>query len=197
MKWSRAVHHVESLAQQCARMATPSPIFQLRVTGLWVVGDLLGEPRDLETVTVALVVDLPVDDVAWWTEPPGAGHWANATRLATAPVLAWWRSAHAPVWNHRIERPALVWDTVEGIREQTLAALRDGRGLDVCTEAPTAEALRHRLRDELAVSRHALRACTDAYEQRRWKPGKLGPVADALWRASDGYLDVLAAAQPG
>ncbi|MBT8227586.1 MAG: hypothetical protein HKP61_15945 [Dactylosporangium sp.] len=132
------------------------------MTGLWVVADLLGEPRDLETVTVVLAVDLPVETVAWWTEPPGAGHWANATRMATTPVLTWWRSAHVPVWNHRIERPALVWDTVDGIREQTLAALRAGRGADVRTAAPTAEALRERLRDELAVSRHALRSCTEA-----------------------------------
>ena len=37
----------------------------------------------------------------------------------------------------------------------------------------------------------ALRECAATYEKRRWSPGKLEPVADALWRASEGYLDVI------
>ena len=41
-----------------------------------------------------------------------------------------------------------------------------------------------------------LRSGTLEYDNRRWKPGKLEPVADALWRASDGYLDVLDATLP-
>jgi hypothetical protein len=192
MKWERAVHHVESLAQACADMAArPTSIFPLRVTQLWVVGDLLGPPRDLDSVTVALSVDLPVDEVPWWSEPPGAQHWSNATRLAKNPVLAWWRSVHAPVWNHRIDRPALVWDDAAGVREDTLAALRDGRGESVRLEAPAPDLLRARLDEELAVSLRALHAHTQTYEDRRWSPGKLEPVADALWRASNGYLDVL------
>jgi hypothetical protein len=191
MKWARAVHHAKSLAQTCAEMITrPSSIFPLRVTQMWAVGDILGLPRDLETVTVALCVDLPVDEVAWWTEPRGAQHWSNATRLAKNPVLPWWRSAHGPVWNHRIDRPALVWDEANGVRQDTVAALREGRGESVRMASPTPDEMRTRLREELMVSRRALRACTEAYEERRWSPGKLEPVADALWRASDGYLDV-------
>lgn len=191
MKWGRAVHQVESLARACAEMAVPSAIFSLRVTQLWAVGDILGRARDLEAVTVALVVDLPVSEVAWWTEPAGARHWANATRLATSPVRAWWRSAHAPVWNHRIQRPALVWDDLEGLRRETLGALREGEGEGVRIPGPGEDEFRARLRDELEVSSRALRGCTEVFEERRWKPGKLEPVADALWRASSGYLDVL------
>jgi hypothetical protein len=194
MKWERAVHHVESLAKSCADLAaTPSSIFACRVTQLWAVGDILGTPGDLEHVTVALCVDLPVDEVPWWSEPPGSQHWANATRLAKNPILAWWRSVHAPVWNHRIDRPALVWDEAAGVREDTLAALRDGRGESIRSAAVPGPDLRARLDDELAVSERALQSWTEAYEERRWKPGKLEPVADALWRASDGYLDVLSA----
>jgi hypothetical protein len=190
MKWSRAVHHVESLAQACADMAArPASIFPLRVTQLWAVGDILGPPRDLDAVTVALCVDLPVDEVAWWTVPSGAQHWTNAVRLDKNPILAWWRSAHGPVWNHRVDRPVLVWD-VEGTREDALAALHEGAGESVRPVAPTPDQLRARLADELAISLRALRACTQAYEDRRWAPGKLTPVADALWRASAGYLDV-------
>jgi len=191
MKWGRAVHHVKSLAQACADLADqPSSIFALRVTQMWVAGEILGLPRDLETVRVVLCVDLPVDQVAWGSEPPGAQHWASATRLATNPLLVWWRSMHAPVWNHRVERPALVWDDAVGVREDTLTALSDGRGESVRLPAQAPEQLRTRLREELEVSLAALRVCTTAYEDRRWRPGKLEPVADALWRAADGYLDV-------
>jgi hypothetical protein len=175
----------------------PLTIFPLRVTQLWAVGDILGVPRDLEAVTVALCVDLPVDEVAWWSEPPGAQHWSNATRLAKNPILPWWRSARGPVWNHRIDRPALVWDHLTGVREDTLAALREGQSESVRTAAPTEDELLERLREELTVSLRALRARTRNYEQRRWSPGKLEPVADALWRASDGYLDVRAAVGSG
>ena len=195
MKWGRAVRHVESLAQSCAELSG-KPFFTFAVTQLWAVGDILGpkHEQELDSVTVALTVDLPPADVAWWTEPQGAQHWASATRLNKNPVLAWWRSAHAPVWNHRIVRPALVWDAENGLREDVLSALREGRGEDVRTAAPTDDELAARLRDELAVSRKALTAATAEYERRRWSPGKLAPIADHLWRASDGYLDVLAAA---
>jgi hypothetical protein len=191
MKWARAVHHLESLSQTCADIATrSSSIFPLRVTQLWAVGDILGPPRDVETVTVALCVDLPLDEVAWLSEPPGSQHWSNAARLNKNPVLVWWRSAHGPVWNHRIDRPALVWDDTDGIMQDTLTALREGRGESVRPTGPTPDQLRTRLQDELKVSLRALRGCTQAYEDRRWSPGKLEPVADALWRAGDGYLDV-------
>jgi hypothetical protein len=172
-------------------MATrPASIFPLRVTQMWAVGDILGPAQDLDVVTVALCIALPVEEVPWWSEPPGAQHWANATRLAKNPIVPWWRSAHGPVWNHRIDRPALIWDDADGIREDTLAAVREGRGETVRMAAPTPDELRTRLQDELTVSLQALRACTQEYEDRRWRPGRLEPSADALWRASDGYLDV-------
>jgi hypothetical protein len=193
MKWVRAVHHVESLAQTCAEMATrPASIFPLRVTQLWAAGDILGPPHDdLEWVTVALCVDLPPDAVAWRGEPPGAQHWANATRLAKNPVVAFWRSAHAPVWNHFIDRPVLVWDQEDGVREEVVKALQEGRGETLRPAAPAPGELRARLEQELAVSLRAFRASVQDYDDRRWKPGKLEPVADRLWRSSDGYLDVL------
>ena len=192
MKWDRAVHHVEALAQSCGEQLRFT-FAGLTVTQLWAAGDILGPPKEMEWVTVALCIDLPVAEVAWWTEPPGSEHWANATRLSKNPVLPWWRSAHAPVWNHRIVRPALVWDSTDGVRAEVLDALRAGRGEIVAGPAPSADELAARLRDELAVSHAALREATAEYERRRWAPGKLEPVADRLWRASDGYLDVLAA----
>lgn len=193
MKWSRAVHHVESLARSCAEMAT-RPVAPLRVVELWAVGDLLGGSRDLDSVTVAAAVDVPAAGVAWWTEPAGARHWCQATRVAQQPVQIWWRSVHAPVWNHRIQRPVLLWDVADGVREEALAALRAGDGASMGTPAPTVDEFVARIDAELAVSLAALRDRTEAYDRRRWSPGRLEPVADALWECAGGYLDVRDAA---
>jgi hypothetical protein len=192
MKWERAVHHLSALAASCAEWAEPR-IGDFRVTQLWAVGDILGPPRDLDSVTVALGVDRPADEVAWWTQPRGAQHWANATRLSKNPVLYWWRSAHAPVWNHRIVRPALVWDAAGGEREPVLAALREGAGDAVREPAPTELEYAARMGEELRISLAAVRATTEEYERKRWAPGRLEPHADRLFEAANGYLDVLAA----
>ena len=51
--------------------------------------------------------------------------------------------------------------------------------------------------EELAISLAAVRTCTQAYGDRQWGPTKLGPTADALWQACDGYLDLLDAQASG
>ena len=195
MRWDRAAHHLRTLARTCADTAT-NPVFSVRVTQLWAVGDILGPAKDLDVVTVALCLDAPPEEVAWWTRPRGAGHWEQATRLTKNPILPWWRSDRAPVWNHRIVRPALVWDATSGVHDHVLAAVAAGNGESVRTPAPTEDEYAARLRDELAVSHGALRAATVTYENRRWGQGKLESIADPLWSAADGYLDVLDATHP-
>lgn len=192
MKWTRAVHHLETLAETCADMATrPASIYTLRVTELWAFGDILGEPQDLEWVTVALGVDVPPEEVAWLTVPNGAEHWSNATRLSKNPVSPRWRSQHAPVWNHRITRPVLIWDLADGVRADALDALREGDSEPVRPPAPSEDEFRARIADEVRISLDTLRAATGTYADRRWAPGKIWPIADALWHASEGYLDLL------
>ncbi|MGW5051744.1 DUF7711 family protein [Actinokineospora sp. NPDC004072] len=186
MKWSRAVHHLTDLAESCARLAD-SPVVALRVTELWVAGDLLGPVADVDTVTVALVVDLP--SVPWLTTPPGAQHWAAASRMARGPFTAYWRTT--PVWNHRIHRPALIWDGET--RTDALTAIAEGRGEDIRLPAP--DDLAARVAAEAATSLAALREASASYAESRWRPGKLEPRADALWEAGAGYLDLRAAAE--
>lgn len=192
MKWSRAVHHLEELARACADMSgRPATIFPLRVTELWTFGEVLANRDDLESLPVVLVVDRPADDVAWLCLPAGAEHWSNATRLSQNPVVAIWRSARAPLWNHRISRPLLIWDESGGVSANALSALHEGTADTLRLPEPTPEEMAARIEAERAVSLRALQSATAAYEQRRFSPGKLEPVADALWRASAGYLDVL------
>jgi hypothetical protein len=192
VKWSRAVHHLEELARACADMSgRPATIFPLRVTELWTFGEVLTNRADLESLPVVLAVDRPADDVAWLCLPAGAEHWSNATKLSQSPVVAIWRSTRAPLWNHRISRPLLIWDESGGVSVTALAALHEGTAETLRLPEPTPEEMAARIEAELAVSLRALQSATAAYEQRRFSPGKLEPVADALWRASAGYLDVL------
>ncbi|WP_232663265.1 DUF7711 family protein [Pseudonocardia sp. TRM90224] len=196
MKWTRAVHHLRSLAEQCGDMAgKPESIFPLRVRQVWAFGELLGEQRDLDQVQAALVVDLPVEDLPWLAEPQGAEHWMNATRTNKNPVRVCWRSMHAPVWNHEVERPALVWDIEAGVDEKVLDALTNARAEPFRQQAPTAEERRARIDDELAVCLQALRRNTKAYDERRWGRGSQTSAADRLWLTCEGYLDVLDAVQ--
>jgi hypothetical protein len=194
VKWARAVHHVESLAQACADLAGAETVIQpLRVRELWAAEAIIGPARDLDSVVVALAVDLPVEQVPWWGEPRGAQHWASAARMAKNPIRPWWRSVHAPIWNHRIVAPVLIWDEADGIRAGALAALVDGRGDTVGLAVASKEEFAVRMAGELAVSRSALTAATVRYAEKRWSPGRLDPLADELWRSADGYLDVLGA----
>lgn len=192
MNWTRAVHHVELAASECARLAElPRTTGPVRVTQLWAFAAILGTPAELEAVEAALSLDLPAADVAWLTRPPAAEHWLGMTRLARNPISVLWRSAHAPVWNHRIVRPLLVWAIETGIDEAALTALREGRGHAAGLPEPSPDELAARLADERAISLQSLRAAATAYNDRQWTPTKLGPTADALWRASEGYLDLL------
>src|SRR5262245_44128025 len=195
MKWERAVHHLGELARACAETLN-QPMFSHRVTQLWAVGDILGPQRDLDAVTVALAIERPAEEVAWLSEPSGTQHWANAVRLDKNPFIVFWRSDQAAIWNHNIVRPALVWNSVEGEQPDVLAAIRSGDAERVRSAGPTEVERASRLADEHALSRNSLQAAADAYEKRRWAPGRLQPSADALWLASRGYLDVLRAIEP-
>jgi hypothetical protein len=163
----------------------------VQVKQMWAVGDVLGRTRDLEQVSLALCADLPVEDVSWRSQPPAAVHWLKMTRLSKNPVRVHWRSARAPVWNHEIRRPLLVWDASMGLVEEAMVALRQGRGEAAGLPDPTPDELTARVEQELALSLAALRARTADYAARQWGPSKLGPTADALWQAADGYLDLL------
>jgi hypothetical protein len=194
MKWSRAVHHLEELALTCADMAgRPATIFPLKVTQLWTYSDVLTSQADVDALRVVLAVDLPIDDVAWFCAPAGAEHWSHATALSKNPVVAMWRSTRAPVWNHRIRRPLLIWDESVEVTPEALAAIRDGTAEELRLSEPTPAEMQTRLEAELATSHRALASATTSYEQRRFSPGKLEPVADRLWRSAQGYIDVSAA----
>lgn len=192
MRRARALHHLQSLVDTCTALVD-SPIFPLRVVGLWAAGEVL-EPREsAEVLVVALQVDVPAAATPWLCSPPGAMHWANAARLPKLPVVAHWRSLETPVWNHELVRPLQVWSAGEGTLDPALAALAgpDQAALEALRgPAVTPEQLHDRLTDELDIVQAALRERSADYQRRRWAPGRLEPVADALADAVQGWLDL-------
>jgi hypothetical protein len=190
------VGHLHRLAEQCQEMPElPASLGVLRVGELWAVGELLGASRDLEWATVAACVDLPVEEVPWLCRPDGADGWAQMTRASKNPVLIWWRSARAPVWNHRIVRPLRVWSLDGGVEEDALEAIMDGHGAEAGLPDPGKGEFAARMQDELRVSLGELQRRTREYENDHFT--RLGIRGDALFAAADGYLDVLAALNPG
>jgi hypothetical protein len=192
MKWSRGLHHLRNLAGECARLAELAPNVQpLRVTELWTYGPFLDERVDLDWVNVAVVADVP--EVPWLAAPRGAGHWSHAAKLK-GPLSPMWRSANAPVWNHTIVRPLLLWSLRDGVEDDVFTALEQDK-VDR-PPAPSAEQLAGRIDEELAISLRAMRDRVDVYDKKRWAPGKLEPYADDLFAVTNGYLDLLDAMGP-
>ena len=155
MKRERAVHHLKALVESCTDMQTMLPATApLRVVQLWALGRVLEAPAELDVVQVALVVDLPVDDVPWLDEPNTGPTPCGSTRTRCTPTGA-----------RRTRRCGTTRSS-----GRCCSGTRRGGGEPASPAVPD-----------------------DGVREGRWAPGRLEPTADALWRVSAGYVDVLGA----
>ena len=73
MRYSMAVDRLRTIAETCTRLASlweDDPL----VVGAYVFGELLEGSQRPERLQLAFVVDLPPDEVTWYTQPtPMAG----------------------------------------------------------------------------------------------------------------------------
>ncbi|MGI4894988.1 MAG: DUF7711 family protein [Janthinobacterium lividum] len=201
MKWTTAVRTLTDVGAACTKAAAiPSAVMPLRITSAWVHGVLLGPRRDavddLDGVAVALAADVAEDACPWLTQPTGAGQWLNATGMEKRPVALVFRSAHAPIFNHRVQRPVRFWDVEGGVDSAVLAAIDTGEGERLRPGAVSAAELTARVGAELAVSLAAVRAASADFDGHRWAPGSPLKRADALAAAVTGYLDLLEMSRP-
>lgn len=190
MKRSRGVQHLAMLAEALAGARWLED--GLRPTSLWAFGDIL-DPAvgQLDWVRIAVTLNLPPDDVHWFARPHGVEWLADRLRISKSPLVCMWRSDAVPVWNHFVDRPVLVWDESQGVLQVPLEALQSGRDVEQWRlPAPTADELRARLEEEAAVSYRAMQRAVSSYDQNRWSREKLSRLADPLWDATAGYLDV-------
>ncbi|GAB1515058.1 hypothetical protein JCM33774_71000 [Actinophytocola sp. KF-1] len=161
-------------------------------------GEVLKGDDPLDHVKVALVLNLPSEEVPWESQPDGTGWLVNTLRLDKGGFAYWWRSHQDPVWNHYIREPVRFW-SVDGPDEDVLRALAERRFSDLPRLTATADEVRGHTAAALAAALARLREVHANYWERDWRRQHRGNYRypeNALWEAVDGYLDLLDAARP-
>lgn len=193
MRRNTATKHLRTLAGLCGTANLPSddPI----LVEVYAYGDILDpEIDELERVRVALVLDLPADEVTWLALPDVTIWLTYHLRLDKVPVHALRRPAVWPVWNHFIRRPLRIWTVDGGTDEEALTALSNGDAERLRLPAPEPEEEAEQLAEELDASLAHLRRVQDSFHEREWRAAhknfNIYPE-DHLWHAVEGYLDLL------
>jgi hypothetical protein len=102
------VEKLRELAAACERAKRwpPDEPFLLEA---YVFGDVLSGADPLDAVEVALVLNLPPEEVPWESSPHGTQWLADELRLSKGGFAYWWRSHLEPVPNHHIRGPVRFW----------------------------------------------------------------------------------------
>jgi hypothetical protein len=196
MRYRRAVEKLRILAEACESVKNwpPEDPFLLEA---YVFGDVLEGVDPLECVEVALVLNLPPEEVPWESCPHGTSWLEDRLRLGKGRFAYWWRSHLSPVPNHRIREPVRFWSQ-EGPDEAVLQALADRRFNDLPRLAPSPQAEREQLAGELAAALSHLRAVHASYWDHDWRREHRGfgrYPEHHLWEAVQGYLELYDAAE--
>ncbi|HEX7268081.1 MAG TPA: hypothetical protein VF256_11710 [Streptosporangiaceae bacterium] len=196
MRYRRAVEKLRILAEACESVKDwpPEDPFLLEA---YVFGHVLEGADPLESVEVALVINLPPEEVPWESSPQGAAWLEDRLRLDKGGFAYWWRSHLSAVPNHHIRAPVRFWSQ-EGPDEAVLQVLAERRFGDLARLAPSPHAEREELAEELATALSRLRAvhasCWD-HDWRREHRGFGRYPEHHLWEAVHGYLDLYDAAE--
>lgn len=193
MQRRTAIKHLRTLTGLCntANLPSDDPI----LVEVYAYGDIL-DPRieEMDVVSVALVLDLPADEVTWLALP-GVTVWlTHHLRLDKVPVHSHRRPTVWPVWNHVIRRPVRIWTEEGGADEDALTAISDGDAERLRLPAPSAEYEAEQLAVELGASLAHLRRVQESFYEREWRTTHKSPniyPEDHLWHAVEGYLDLL------
>jgi hypothetical protein len=159
-----------------------------------VFGGVLDAPDTVDVISLALVVDLPVDEVPWLARPAALEAAASLLRFDKYPLQWWWRPTGRPVWNHTILRPVRIWSQNDGPDEVTLGHLTERRVSDVEYQEPSdAQEYRSHLETEWETSRLHLDHVVGSYHDREWRRDHKGfgvYPEDHLWWATRGWLEL-------
>jgi hypothetical protein len=192
VRHATAVRRVRMIVDAC-QLAQDLWRVEPALVGAYVFGDVLEGAAEVPAVQMAFVLDLPAEDLAWFSRPPSCAGLQRLLEVDKAPMLWFWRSSRLPVANHYIQRPLRVW-TPAGPDAAALDALAEGRAEGLREPAPTAEQASEQRAVELAVSLAHLRRVESGYWERDWRFAHRGNGVypeNHLWEAVSGYLDLL------
>jgi len=145
----------------------------------------------LGTVTVLLLVDVPVEDLPWRTLNPTEVAIANLLRMDKLPIWRHGRPSNWPAWNAENRRVRRFWHIDEGTDTEMIDTLRKGDPVEPITVEPNE--FIEQMRTEYQVSRAHLRTVLDEYRERDWRTEHRGHgiyPEDHLWRAAYGLQQI-------
>jgi hypothetical protein len=192
MRYRRAVERLRMLAEACQQARTWPPDEPL-LREAWVFGEVLDGDDPVDHVKVAMVLNLPSEEVPWGSQPHGTEWLADTLRLNKGGFAYWWRSRHDPVWNHYIREPVRFW-SLDGPDEDVLRALSERRFSDLPRSTPDPGDVRVHTATALDAALTRLREVHRNYWERDWRQENRGGYRypeNVLWEAVDGYLDLL------
>jgi hypothetical protein len=195
MRYRRAVEKLRTLADACQRLSLPAD--EPLLLAAYVYGELLDGTDPLDWVEVALVVDLPLVDVPWESQPRGTEWIVHTLRLDKGGFSWVWRSRHGPVWNHHVRGPVRFW-SLDGADEDVFQALAERRLDDLPRLSGGPDEAERQARAELASALAHLRDVRQNYWERDWRSEHRGNYRypeNELWEAVAGYLDLLDVAE--
>jgi len=196
MRYKRAVEKLRILADACQSVRDWPPQDDPFLVAAYVFGEVLRGPDELDSVEVAMVLNLPARQVTWGSTPRGTLWLADALRLSKGGYRYWWRSHEDPVWNHHIQGPVRFW-SADGPDEAVLRALAQRRFADLPRQMPPGDARRERIAAELDAAFRHLREVHGSYWDRDWRREHRGYERypeNELWDAVDSYLELRDAA---
>jgi hypothetical protein len=191
------VEKIRILAEACEDLSKRFPGEEPFLTEAYVFGDVLRGADPLESVEVALVLNLPPSEVVWETTPRGTLWLADHLRLSKGGFAYFWRSHLDPVANHYIREPVRFW-SLDGQDQDVLQALAERRLGDLPRVTSVPETQREQIAGELEVALSRLRSVHASYWDYDWRRenrrGGRYPEHE-LWEAVEGYLDLLDAGE--
>jgi hypothetical protein len=107
MRYRRAVEKLRELTAAYER-AKRWPADEPLLLEAYAFGDVLSGADPLDTVAVALVLNLPPGKVPWESSPQETQWPADELRLSKGGFAYWWRSHLDRVPNHHIRGPGPV-----------------------------------------------------------------------------------------
>lgn len=196
MKRSTALHHVMELTGMAERLNGLGPDFDIRLSELWIGGDILNGAEQTEEVTIVVRLDIPDDEIPYLALHPEVESYEHSLRLNKWPVDARWRSRGVPAWDHEVRRVARFWSAETGTEDLLIRNLQDRTFTELMIESPTPEQLQAFLEESLSRSERHLTGVLEHYWDRDWRRNHQGygvHPEDHLWRAAEAVRSIKSA----